>query len=418
MNHVKKVIQNVLKKIKPSESERKKLEAVINFCKKNIEKELAKQRINAEVCVGGSAAKDTWLSGQHDIDFFVRFNKSYDGKDIGKLLSKPIKTIFKKAETVHGTRDYYRTEHEGFTLEFIPVIEIDSPEYAKNSMDASLFHVDYVKEKTAEKTALADNIRLLKAFAKSAGVYGAETHVSGLSGYVTELLMIHFGSFETLLAAAEHLKPPILIDIEQHYPNKQALLLSIDNSKLKTPVVMIDPVFKQRNASAAMQEKKFLKLLLQLRLFSRNPTTDFFREKPCKLKEMQSKSRNRGTILVFKKMKLKTKMPETFLAKIKSKTDRVFAILEHLNINVYDYGFFQEKEDVVIFFEMETLKISKTYKHLGPPVWIEPQHFNAFIKKWKHVYVSGTNLATDLKRSTTNISDIVLRLLEGELKDV
>ena len=418
MNSAKKVIQKVLKKIKPSELEKKKLDEVINFCSESLSTALKKYRLRAEVFVGGSAAKDTWISGHHDIDFFVRFHKSYEGKDIGRLLKHAVKSVFKNAKTVHGTRDYYQVTYKEFDLEFVPVLEVDSPAVAKNSMDASLFHVEYVKKKIDEKPLLADNIRLLKAFAKAAGVYGAETHVSGLSGYVTELLMIHFGSFETILAAAERLKPPILIDIERHYKNSHDLVLNLGTSKLKSPVVLIDPVLKKRNASAAMQEKKFLKLLLQMRLFSRNPSEAFFREKPCKIKDMKLNSTKRGTTLVVKKMQMDKKNPETFLAKIKSKTERIFAILEHLRINVYDYGFFQEKDDVVIFFELETLKISKTYKHLGPPVWIAAEHFNAFVKKWKHVYVSGSNLATDLKRSTTDVSKIAMKLLEGELKDV
>ena len=42
-------------------------------------------------------------------------------------------------------------------------------------------------------------MRLLKKFLKSVGVYGAEIATSGFSGYVTEILILKYGSFESVL---------------------------------------------------------------------------------------------------------------------------------------------------------------------------------------------------------------------------
>ena len=67
---------------------------------------------------------------------------------------------------------------------------------------------------------------------------------------------------------------------------------------------------------------------------------------------------------------------------------------------------------------METLKLSKYYKHHGPPVWIKSENFDDFIKKHKTVYVDQGSLVVDVKREYTEIKNYALSLLKEELKNV
>ena len=63
-------MQEVLDKIKPSKEEQVQFKKVVTQFIKQLNSKLN----NAKAILGGSGAKDTWLSGSHDIDIFVQFD--------------------------------------------------------------------------------------------------------------------------------------------------------------------------------------------------------------------------------------------------------------------------------------------------------------------------------------------------------
>jgi tRNA nucleotidyltransferase (CCA-adding enzyme) len=416
-SQIKAVCDKVLKDIVPTEAEQKKVESVINFAEQSLLEEIRRQKINAEVMVGGSIGKNTWLRNKHDIDIFVRFDLDYEDSEIGALLGNVVKKVFKKFEIAHGTRDYYRVDYKGYEIEIVPTLRISDPSQAKNSMDASPFHVKYVKNK-ARINNLSKEIRLLKAFAKAQGVYGAETHISGFSGYSLELLTIHYGSFLKLLEEFENAKPKIVIDIEKHYSKTEDVFKLLPESKLNSPIIIIDPVLKERNASAAVELKTFSTLLFAIRTFIRKPSTSFFKQKKVGLSEHKQLSKKRGTLLVTKIIEKPAEKEDIFLAKLKKAIESTFILIEKEGIEIYDYGFFEEGQRIVIYFEIATLKLSEYRKHYGPQVWMPAPHFEAFLKKYKNVYTDDVDLVVDVKRKFTSIEQMVLDSLDKELKNV
>lgn len=413
---IKNVFQKVLKEIVPSQSERKKVNNIINFAKEKINQALSKHKIEAEVIVGGSVAKDTWLHNNHDIDFFVKFDTKYKDQDIGKILGTVLKSSFGKIKTLHGTRDYYHVFINKYKFEIVPVLAISNPKEAKNSIDVSPFHVDYVKKKLNQDPQLSNQIRLFKKFAHSQGVYGAETFVSGFSGYVCELLIINYGSFLNLINAWENAKPKIVIDIEKQFLSTEEIISTLPESKTNSPIILIDPVLKERNACAALDYKTFSKMLFALRLFLRKPSTSFFKKKSTTINIIKKLSKKHGTILVYYKLKKQgNQKDDVYMSKIKSRLERIITELGKNNIEVYNYGF---TEDNFAFIELETIKLSKQEKHYGPYPWIEPKFFDQFIKKWPKAYVWDTNLVVDIQRPFKDIRSFVLKLLKEELGNV
>lgn len=413
---MKVVIKKALKKAVPTDAEKKKITKVINLTKKSIEDKIKEMRINADVLVGGSVAKGTWIKGQHDIDFFIRFY-GYPEEAMKRIFQKLVLSVFENAQVMHGSRDYFKVKYNKYDLELVPVLKIDSPSKAKNSMDASPFHVDYVKRRIEDNPDLANQIRLLKLFAKAINVYGAETHISGLSGYVTELLMIHFKRFENLVLASEEIKPKYFIDLEGYYKGFWEAKQKLSESKLKSPIIIIDPVLKERNACAALSYSTFSKLLLSLRLFLRKPSLSFFTRKEIKVSDLKERSKKRGTLLVTHTIPIGSK-EDIFFAKLRKKINTIHSKIEKEDIFVYDYGYFKKDEKVVVYFELETLKVPKVKKHYGPPVWVDKNNFDAFLRKWKKVYVEKTNLVADAKRKTQDVRLIVKEIIKKGLKDV
>ena len=96
-------------------------------------------------------------------------------------------------------------------------------------------------------------------------------------------------------------------------------------------------------------------------------------------------------------MRIKGKR-DVFLAKLKRKLGRIKSRVEGYGFSVYDYGFQELGDRVLIYFEFETWRCSRKGRHLGPPVWVPKEHFERFLKKWGDVYVHGTRLVADVER--------------------
>ncbi len=417
MANVKSIISLALKKVVPSALERKRIWKVIDYFKIDIENQLKKMGVSAEVFVGGSIAKGTWIKNHYDIDFFVRFDGDYKDEEMSRVTSKVVKKAFGKCAIVHGSRDYCKVKYKNYLFEFIPTLKIAEPRYAKNSIDASIFHVDYIKSKISKSENLANQIRLFKAFLKAQGVYGAETYISGFSGYVAELLMVHYGSFENLAASAENMKPQIFIDLEKHFKSSLDIRRNFAKSKLKSPIVVVDPVLKRRNASAALSYEMFSKMILALRLFSRNPSISFFNIKPLTLDKVKKMSKERGTLFLTKKLRKKGN-EDVFMAKVKKGLSRADKKLRNEGINVYNKGCIIEGNNVTAFLELETLNLSKKKKHYGPPVWANKSNFDAFLSKWSKVYADNLVMAVDVDRTPSCVRKLALKILREAIENV
>ncbi|MDD5178521.1 MAG: nucleotidyltransferase domain-containing protein, partial [Candidatus Nanoarchaeia archaeon] len=184
-------LKETINRIKPGISETKEAISIINSIIKRIKIK------NTKVSIGGSWAKNTHLTGNHDIDIYVKFNlNEYQKKDISKILEKELRKHF-KIEKLHGSRDYFQIKKEHYTIELIPILEINKASEAKNITDISPLHVKFVNK----NKKYSDHIRLSKRFAKVAKVYGAESYIKGFSGYVLEILTIYYKSFNNLIKA-------------------------------------------------------------------------------------------------------------------------------------------------------------------------------------------------------------------------
>lgn len=275
MNKTRSVLKDVLQKIKPDEREIKEIEEYIKDFTKEFNSQTKKLKIKAESFVGGSFAKKTVIKkDSYDVDIFVRFDKLYKDEEISNLTEKILNGFVKKFEKIHGSRDYFKINvNDKFYIELIPVIKIKNPKEARNITDLSYFHVNYMKKK---KKDLLDDIRLVKAFCYANKCYGAESYINGFSGYSLELLTYYFGGFLNFLKAVAKSNERIFVDMEKHYKNKKIISMDLNSAKLKSPIILIDPTFKQRNAAAALSQETFDVLRNAAQKFLKNPDKKAF----------------------------------------------------------------------------------------------------------------------------------------------
>lgn len=270
------VLKKVVAEITPSPEEHAKAQQVI-------ESVVSKIKVpGANVLLGGSWIKDTWLRQATDVDVFVRFNyRKYLSKseNLSDILESALKKSFKDIERLHGSRDYFHIYHGAFTFEIVPILDVKSAAEAQNITDVSPLHAVFVTKAIAKRKSLAGDIRLLKQFCKSQRVYGAESYINGFSGYMCELLVINYGSFAGLLKAATKWKAQEVIDPLKAYKGKDPLL-ALNKSKTVGPLVLIDPVQADRNAAAALSVEQYDAFRHAAQAFLKKPSAGFFEVKP------------------------------------------------------------------------------------------------------------------------------------------
>lgn len=364
---LKEVLEKQLEKVKLNETELEKLKKKTEEIKEKLENSIKKNKIKAEIFIGGSLAKETLIKkDKYDIDIYVRFNKEEDTARLEKIIKQ-----FVKARKIHGSRDYFQIPNKEIIFEIIPVLKINKPEEARNVTDLSWFHVKYVTDNLKRNPKLRDEIILGKSFAYASGCYGAESYIRGFSGYALELLIIHYGSLEKFLKAINS-KERIVIT-SGFYRNKEEALINVNEAKL-SPIIFIDPTFGERNALAALSEETLEKFRKISRDFLRNPSLKFF-----KIREID-KSR-------FKtKLTIETDRQEGDIAgtKLRKFYDLFSAELEKFfRIKAKEFEYDGKKKALMLFNLDRKDRILR-----GPPV-TKVENITKFKKKHKNAFVKN-----------------------------
>jgi len=296
MNKIEGILKQVLSKVNPPEQEMESIAKFMNELIPEFEKRLKELKINAKPFVGGSFAKGTMIKkGQYDVDLFIRFEENYKDEEISKLTEKVLNKIkvARDYSVIHGSRDYFKINaNPWFVVEIIPVKKVKNPKDAENITDLSYFHVGYVKKKLNTEKLLED-VRLAKAFCHANNSYGAEGYVKGFSGYSLELLIYNYKSFFNFVKQISKIKDKEVIDIEKLYKNKSEVMMNLNGAKLSSPIVLIDPTYKERNALAALSQETLDKFKKDCKKFIEHPSLEMFEVKKIDFEKARTNSQKK-----------------------------------------------------------------------------------------------------------------------------
>ena len=400
-------MQSVLKTIKPGKEE------ISNFNKvtKEFLTTLNSKLKDAKAILGGSGAKDTWLSGNHDVDLFVQFDNqkfSQESHLISEHLEKTLKKAFPKfkIERLHGSRDYFQLDYKELNFEVVPIIKINKSEEALNITDISPLHALWVNKK-AQK--LKDEIRLAKQFCRANKLYGAESHISGFSGYVLEILISYYGSFEKLLKASLKWKDKEVIDPEKHYKNKHLALFHLNNSKLQSPIIVVDPVDKERNAAAALSKEKMKQFQKVAKQYLKSPSEKLFvKEEISKEKLMKEK----GHLLFLTIVPVEGKHDVVGVKLLKA-FEFLRDELSCFKVKKAGWNWNENDSEAAFYFILKEDKLSEFEVRNGPPLKLA-EHVKHFKKVNKNTFTKEGKLFARIKVKHPNLEDFIKNLLSQE----
>jgi tRNA nucleotidyltransferase (CCA-adding enzyme) len=386
---IKEMLDEVLKEIQPDAKFEMEMFSRLN----EIIKKTNKGQKNIKAILGGSGAKGTWLKS-FDADIFVLFeygkfrNKSSDLSDI---LEKILKKKFSNIIRLHGSRDYFQIKQGNFTFEIVPILKIRKAEQAENITDVSPLHSRWV----LRHKNLRNDMKLAKQFCQAQNVYGAESYIRGFSGYICEILTAYYGSFLNLMRSAAKWKGKVIIDAEKYYKGKDIFRL-VNASKLMSPLIVIDPVQKDRNAAAALSNEKFESFRKAANEFIRHPSKDFFVKKDLMQAFLNRKIKDKKVIvakvspLSGKTDVIGTKLLKTYEFLKEQLGKRDFRLLET------DWEW-DRKNDAILYFLFPKKALPKNVEIEGPPLKIR-QHAENFRKIHKKTFARGNKIFAVEKR--------------------
>jgi len=415
---LKEVLAEVLGRVTPSQKERRQITSLAEDIRKKVELSSKEAGIDAEVRVEGSVAKDTWLSGEPDIDIFMRVPTTLPRKAFGTIcldIAKKATQGFKQTERF-AEHPYLECIVNDVRINIVPCYNVKKGEWL-SATDRTPFHTDYVNPLLDER--LRGEIRLLKKFMKGTGTYGAEIKIGGFSGYLCELIVLRYGSFVEVLKSVAEWKRGEVIDYEGYYKGREDELRRV----FEEPLVVVDPVDKGRNVAAAVREKKLSEFIAAARAFLRNPDLKFFYPHEVgalDIEELVHAMAIRGSALVFVKFGRVRAVPDVLWGQLYKSQRSLRNMLRRFDFNVLRDAVWSNEENINMFiFELEKRSLPPIKKHLGPPLE-KREECERFLKKHLGAErtisgprIDGNRWVVEIQRRYMDVVELLVDKLRG-----
>ncbi len=352
-----------------------------------------KAKIDAVPIEVGSVSKHTNLKCS-DIDIFITFSKEYSTEFIEKKGLEIGHTVLKNGIEKYAEHPYVSGTIDNISVDIVPSFMIEKGQHIVSTVDRTPLHTEYVNNNTDPQKI--HDILLLKVFMKLINVYGSEIAVSGFSGYLCEVLIIHFGSFENFIKHMSGLKGKLRVP--EDFPEE----------RYREPVIIIDPVDPNRNAGAAVSEENLARLKLASNLYISGNYSLF--------KDKGEIHENRGTFIKIFTMPRPDIIDDIIYPQAVRLGNKLFKIFSK-------YGFMPVSSEIYcgkniqILIEYEREEMPELLIHQGPPVYSSEaiKFINIWQKSEKLLrgpYIMDNRVYVDIKNNTEQFDTLFRREIE------
>ena len=397
---MKSVISKIKNSIIPSKSLEKSKAQIAKLALKLVESQIKDFPEVVSLELGGSFAKGTWLSKNADIDIFVKFKKEVSEKKFTEISQKIGFSSMKKYNPFirYSEHPYVEAKIKDTKINVVPCYDVKIGNW-KSAADRSPFHTKHMKKSLTPK--MRNEVRLLKTFLQSTGIYGSEMAKQGFSGYVSEVLILNFGTFENTVKSISKLK--------------ENQIIGKTSKKFDTPIVIVDPIDSNRNLAAAISEENIGKFILNCRAIQANPSLKFF--KPKKIRSSKINSEN----ILIVKFDYEQRSPDIIWGQIKRATNSLKTQLEIGGFKVLrKTSYTDEKKEAFLFFLMESTSKPKRYAKIGPEFFREKDYMSFIsknISKTELMWINEDRKIVSLeKRKNFDVVKFLLEFLKNNLQ--
>jgi tRNA nucleotidyltransferase (CCA-adding enzyme) len=307
------------------------------------------------------------------VDIFIKFEKSTSEEKFENISKKiGFESLKKYSPYVrYSEHPYVEARIKDTKINVVPFYDVKIGEW-KSAADRSPFHTKFMKKSLTVK--MRNEVRILKTFLKSNGIYGAEIAKQGFSGYVSEVLILNFKSFENLIKSISNIK--------------ENQIIGKTTKKFETLIVIIDPIDSNRNLAAAISDENIGKFILISRAFKEKPRLELFKNKKLKV------SKKYWDNLLVVKFDFKSRSPDVIWGQIKRATSSLVIQLELGGFTVLrSKSYTDQVREAYLLFFLKSTKISNIYSKNGPEFFRESGSKSFISKNLKNTELMwiGTN---------------------------
>ncbi len=359
---MKTLLSSVLKKVRPPKKEKERQEKTIAELTQKIRK--AEGR-HLEVVLAGSIARDTHLKGDNDIDLFVMFPRRLSREEFAEEGLKIGKKVLRgfEWEEAYSEHPYVRGKYKGFDVEIVPSYKVEKASELKSAVDRTPFHTKFLEENLKERQK--DEVRLLRQFLKGIKCYGADIKCESFPGYITELLIVNYGSFLNALKNVGKWRKGEVIDLKKHYTEQQA------RKRFGHHLIIVDPTDRNRNVASALSFNQFSRFVAAANAFLGKPSRHFFfgkKVKPWGIQKVRKELGNKEIVAVRMRVPKKVHLDVIWgqLKRLRRKMGKKLELNDFRVQRAEEWS--DEQKFMCVVLELENAKIQRVHKHFGPEV--------------------------------------------------
>ena len=419
MREINRIIEEVLEDITPGEEEKEELRKLSKRIIDELYSVIRDEGLDdivEDIVQVGSTARNTHLKDDYDIDIFVRFKRDVERE----VLKETILNIGRKViEGLGGTSWVEYAEHPyvsgrigRYDIDIVPCYRIGWNERIISAVDRTPLHNEFVKSVLKSKP-LNNDIRLLKKFLKGVGIYGSDLKTKGFSGYLCELLVIHYGSFINTLKNAQRWRIGEKIVLDEIFQ-----IYGIDRDykfpDFDHPLIVYDPVDLQRNVAAALSEENFCRFIFYSRQFLENPSKEYFYNYHRKLIERLS-NRDRGALLTLKIERDSSIVEDIIYPQMEKLQRSINKLLIENDFQILDCGVYASEDACYLSWEFLVWELPNVKVRIGPPVF--NKRVKDFVKKYPKHFIRDCRVCAYVERKYRDVYQLFEDIVSGKLKD-
>lgn len=312
--------------------------------------------------VVGSASRGTWVRGDRDLDLFLLFAPDLDRESLerdGLAIARAVALEFGDGyREKYAEHPYINATVDGLDVDLVPCYCVATATGIQSAVDRTPFHTRYVADRIA---GLVDDVLLLKQFTKAGGVYGSDQMTEGFAGYLCELLILRYGSFEGVLEAASHWRPGTVIDLERHAAKR-----------FEEPLVVVDPVDPNRNVSASVSLSQMMAFVELARGYLEAPSPGLFEvrpDPPIPGDAFADALDRRGTTVYALRFPTPNLIEDVVVPQLRKSLEGLVSLLERHGFVVNRADCEMGPEHCLLIFELLVDTLPAVARHQGPPLW-------------------------------------------------
>jgi tRNA nucleotidyltransferase (CCA-adding enzyme) len=364
------VVDEVRERVVPEPPEVRALEAAIDELTDRAAAAIEELPVEADTKLVGSTARGTWLAGDRDIDIFVRFPPDLGREELERYGLQVGHAVLPDGHEEFAEHPYVKGEIDGFDVDCVPCYAVEDPAEIRSAVDRTPFHTAYLEGRVEP---VADDVRVTKAFLSGIGAYGSDLRTKGFSGFLTELLIVSYGSFRTFIETAAEWEPPIRFDPEDH-----------GEKSFDDPLVVIDPTDPNRNVAAVCSPRNVARVIHYARELLADPAIAYFESEtpdPLSAADVRSRVEKRDTAPIAVRFKPPDIVDDQLYPQLEKSLEGVEGALERGGFAPLRSACFADG-DAVLLVECAVSKLPRVVRHEGPPVGVK-SHAEGFYETYR-----------------------------------